>query len=663
MTNRVNNLITQNNPTEGNSELIDIRLGAGGETYKTAGEAVRKQVGSVSNKITEISNHLGNSFVGLADTKVANKFVKSETLTNCYFLNHNPESTKNPQIRWYMRYTGFSKVAVSMKGYSNIPYTIDLNISFNDSNKQTIGNSNGYKVDNIKEAQSTNISFEYLTIDLTSSMFSNVDFSLVYEIVIYILVKTNDVSADTDKYIQFNLFNLFYTGILMSVQEIKTEILPLKTDVETLKTESVENSSYLYGLCKLKDYNVATTSNTAVVTKSQDYIHITNFSTNTNPQINKKFNKNLFPEDKALISIALDTNLTCDVTLIIAFYDEKNQAIGNANGYKVKVISSGTNPGKAEFNQGYDLKSVLASEGDYSKVAFVYTALIIQTRGNNSITTDMYLKLNKFVVSTPKYVSYIPSMPLDEAAEYTFGKLHDKLLLSCVKEPKKIVTWIDDDTPKAGITQVKAICDELGIKCTFACVTNKLSDEDLLAQLLQYQSEGYHITSHTNVHTTWYRADGDNPILSLQQVEEDLIKSLQILKSHNFLDSDCLVYPGSSPAREGIHEIVKKWCRCGVLAGGSVNVNYSKGKYDINRTFINKSSQLSYYTNLIANVDSTKDNWMVWGTHSGISTEFDATLVKSVLQYCLDNGWEFMTLNEALKYREKLYIIQELFGK
>ena len=39
--NRVNNLLVQNQPTEGNSELIDIRTGADGKTYPTAGEAVR----------------------------------------------------------------------------------------------------------------------------------------------------------------------------------------------------------------------------------------------------------------------------------------------------------------------------------------------------------------------------------------------------------------------------------------------------------------------------------------------------------------------------------------------------------------------------------------------------------------------------------------------
>ena len=47
---RINNLVAGNNPTEGNSELHDIRVGYDGIQYENAGEAVRKQIGSLSEE-------------------------------------------------------------------------------------------------------------------------------------------------------------------------------------------------------------------------------------------------------------------------------------------------------------------------------------------------------------------------------------------------------------------------------------------------------------------------------------------------------------------------------------------------------------------------------------------------------------------------------------
>ena len=251
---------------------------------------------------------------------------------------------------------------------------------------------------------------------------------------------------------------------------------------------------------------------------------------------------------------------------------------------------------------------------------------------------------------------------LPTSSNINVDSLKKALLSACNTEPKKILTWIDDDTHIAGIGNVKQICDALRIKCTFATITKDWT-ESLLDKLHQYQKEGFHITSHTENHGRWYKDTDEGAIFNPQEMEADLIVSLEKLKSEGFIDCDMLVYPGGSIGRTDVNTvgIVKKWCRCGVAAGGTTWDKYGKGKYKINRTFISKNSfDASYYKNILSSVSD--ESWVVFGTHSGSETEFDADMMTEILTYAIETGWVIMPLNEALKYREKYYHIQEMLG-
>lgn len=250
---------------------------------------------------------------------------------------------------------------------------------------------------------------------------------------------------------------------------------------------------------------------------------------------------------------------------------------------------------------------------------------------------------------------------LPKSSNINVAMLKDVLFSACNTAPKKILTWVDDDTTESGIASVKEICDNLGIKCTFATITQGWTNA-LLEKLHQYQREGFHITSHTESHGRWYKDMPEGKMFTADEMETDLITSLEKMRSEGFIDCDMLVYPGSAIGRKDVDalEIVKKWCRCGVLAGGYVWDKYGQGKYKINRTFISKSSGASYYTDLLDSVSD--EGWVVFGTHSGSATDFDADMMTTILSYALANGWAIMPLNEALKYREKYYHIQEMLG-
>lgn len=124
---QIANLVSMNNPTEGNSELQDIRVGFDGTTYTSAGEAVRGQTAGLMKNIYDF---LFDNNIGII-ANVKNKYVNSigEEVTNSAL-----------DCTDYVYVKDVKRLEISNKTtYKNSEYRIAPNAVLFDSEKKPIG--------------------------------------------------------------------------------------------------------------------------------------------------------------------------------------------------------------------------------------------------------------------------------------------------------------------------------------------------------------------------------------------------------------------------------------------------------------------------------------------------------------------------------------------
>lgn len=242
---------------------------------------------------------------------------------------------------------------------------------------------------------------------------------------------------------------------------------------------------------------------------------------------------------------------------------------------------------------------------------------------------------------------------------------------------KHYITIIDDDTDYNGIHKLKAICDDYGIKCTFACVTSLLNPDlfdnakNLKERLLQYQREGFHIATHSYSHWRWYKnttsldttkTELQGAMFTPDECESDLIKAYQIMVENGFMESNCIVYPGTSWERDGISDRCMKWSQCGFLSGNPADTQDYNNKYRIGRIFIVANDAQATLETYKRKIDEAYDSgrWLVLGTHTSIPSEFSESKVRAIIQYAQQKGFKWVTANEGLKYTNAKFDLKQL---
>ena len=201
--NRIDLLVkVESGQTEGNTELLDIRVGANGETYETAGEAVRKQL---NDKIDEYKETIDLSIAEYIKKNSGSFTADSRFLRSDYILIDKNSTLVYSELR------GSTS--------SSLIYKYDLN-------KTPIGSlldGEGYNHENTKSGEITIDEDCYICVSSYLTTDINPSFTLVKKYKNFV----NMVTSNAAKITQFD----------KNIKEIKN----------TLESLGVNTSSKLYG--------------------------------------------------------------------------------------------------------------------------------------------------------------------------------------------------------------------------------------------------------------------------------------------------------------------------------------------------------------------------------------------------------------------------------
>ena len=214
---------------------------------------------------------------------------------------------------------------------------------------------------------------------------------------------------------------------------------------------------------------------------------------------------------------------------------------------------------------------------------------------------------------------------------------------------KLVATWIDDDTINSKLPNVKEICDKYNIKCTFACISSYLeSNKWLEPTLKEYKEEGFDIVDHSFYHNDIWKTNSES--FSIDECEIDILNSIKTMNDFDF-STEIFVLPSGKANQEEI-ELLSRYYSMVINGDGCINDSNNIQQYNVSRVFIRPKEaggmELKEYYQLIDSACNNGD-WIVFGTYSGIETQWDPVLVENVINYAINKGFTFETASNVAK--------------
>jgi len=188
---------------------------------------------------------------------------------------------------------------------------------------------------------------------------------------------------------------------------------------------------------------------------------------------------------------------------------------------------------------------------------------------------------------------------------------------------------IDDDAGD-GIYEIKDICDELGMKATYAMIPMKTS-RAICDTLVAWQREGFGIAIHGYKHHRWKEWSVDSILADISLCES-------YMKQRDFdMKKIRIVVPPYGCNTRNIREAIQR--KGYQMVTGAHIINPDTSVFQIGRIFITKDTDPLEVKRLLLRAKEGRA-FAVIGTHSSHPKEFSKEKTKTILKMAQDMGFQ-----------------------
>lgn len=261
-------------------------------------------------------------------------------------------------------------------------------------------------------------------------------------------------------------------------------------------------------------------------------------------------------------------------------------------------------------------------------------------------------------------------------AQYSKSAINNFNILSFGKTPfsapkKPIITFIDDDTSSVALVErYHDIFAAKGVVGGYAVMTKNLNDNVGLADLLlDYEKEGFSCVYHCYYQqgdATRYWESG-NVAYDEDLIRENFMRGLRDMHEYGFSAYKYWVTPYGVcddfiKSLAKTHDLPCLFTMSGKITDNSfVNINGNCNRYAIPRISVSTTSNQSRTKRVIDSCIAA-NGWLTIVTHAntwGDTTTTDEKLAE-IIQYCIDNGAEIVSVPEAYNIYEPYFKWAEL---